>query len=259
VVADRVLLCAKQHNFEDCVALAIEHGIGIEVQTFAYPAALDGDWEGLLKQYQAALTAIPGEIAMHGPFLDMASGSPDPLIDRVVYQRVCHALQIAEGLGARTVVFHANFIASMRNQEYRTGWTRRQIEFWGPLAEQAHKAGLVIALENMWEFDPNIIGDVLRQVNLPGLRACLDVGHTYLFSDVELQTWVASLDSYLIHVHLNNNNGDVDVHQGLDQGVLDYPQILDTLRRLPQPPAFSLEIEHVEAMERSISLLDLPH
>jgi sugar phosphate isomerase/epimerase len=259
IVTDRVLVCAKRHNFDECVSLAKEYGTGVEVQTFAYPNVLDGDWEDLLKQYQKRLRTISGTIAMHGPFLDMASGSPDPLIDQVVRQRVQHALHIAEELNARTVVFHANFIATIRNKEYRTGWTERQITFWAPLAEQVwERAGIVIALENMWEFDPNIIGDVLRNLRLPGLQACLDVGHSYLFSDVGLEAWLSSLDGYITHVHLNNNGGDVDEHRALMDGVLDYETILPSLRRLSNNPAFSLEIERVEDIVRSLPLFDLP-
>jgi sugar phosphate isomerase/epimerase len=257
-VSDRVLLCAKHHNFDACVALAAEHGIGIEVQTFAYPDVLDGDWQALVQQYTPALRGLSGEIAMHGPFLDMASGSPDKRIDQVVRERIEHALDIAAQLGARTIVFHANFIASMRNIEYRTGWTERQIEFWRPLAERAWDAGQVIALENMWEFDPDIIGDVLRRVDRPGLQACVDIGHTRLFSDIPLETWVKNLDSYIAHVHINNNSGVVDEHHALTDGVLPYPAILRCLRSLPKPPAFSLEIERVEDMVRSLPLLHLP-
>jgi sugar phosphate isomerase/epimerase len=155
------------------------------------------------------------------------------------------------------VVFHANFIASMRNAEYRLDWTERQVAFWGPLADRAWEAGIVIALENMWEFDPDIITEVLRRLDQPGLQACLDVGHTHLFSDIALETWVARLNGYIAHAHLNNNDGAVDEHHGLDDGVLDYPEILRCLRGLPRPPAFSLEIERVEDMARSLPLLDL--
>jgi sugar phosphate isomerase/epimerase len=256
-VTDRVLLCAKQNNFDDCVALACERGIGIEVQTFAFPGALDGNWQTLLQRYQAKLKSVPGDLAMHGPFMDMASGSPDSLIDQVVRQRITQALDIAETLGVRTVVFHANFIATIRNPEYRAEWTQRQIEFWAPLAKRAWEAGMVIALENMWEFDPGIIGDVLSHLELPGLRACLDVGHMHLFSDVGLDSWLSRLDGYIVHVHLNNNGGIVDEHHGLDDGVIDYPTVLPRLRYVVHRPTFSLEMDSVEDMTRSLALLDL--
>lgn len=252
------MLCAKQHNFDDCVALAHRYSLGIEVQTFAYPNTLDGDWEGLLNRYRAVLRGIPGEIAMHGPFMDMASGSPDPLIMQAVRRRVRQALHIAEELRARTVIFHANFLAMLRNQEYRDDWTERQIAFWAPLAQEAWEAGVVIALENMWEFEPTIIGDVLRRVELPGLKACIDIGHVQLFSEVGLEQWLTSLDGQIVHVHMNNNGGVVDEHHALDEGVINYRSVLARLRRLARKPTFALEIEQVDDIRRSLTLLDLP-
>jgi len=254
-VSDHVMICAKQTNFDACVTLARQHGLGIEVQTFAYPDALDGDWLALIHHYRDALESVPGPVALHGPFMDMASGSVDPLINRVVRERARHALHIAAELGAQTIVFHANFIATMRNLDYRSGWTQRQIEFWEPLVEQAQRRGQVIALENMWEYDPDIIGEVVRGLDQPGLRVCLDVGHAHLFSDVPLEVWIDRLHEVIAHVHINNNDGEIDVHRALDDGVLDYRALLPQLCRLPNRPALALEIEDINELVRSLAYL----
>ena len=254
-MVERLLLCAKQHNFDECVALAQEYGTGIEVQTFAFPPMLTEDWHETLHAYQKQLRSVPGEIALHGPFMDLAGGSLDPLINDAVRERVQQMLFIADELEARTLVFHANFISMIRTPEYRNGWTQRQVEFWGPLAEQAWAKGHVLALENMWEYDPDIIGDVLRLFNGPGLRACLDVGHTYLFSDVPFDQWAARLDGFVAHVHVNNNNGEMDYHNGLDTGVLDYRSLIPRLCAFDPKPSISLEIEQVADIKRSLDFL----
>jgi sugar phosphate isomerase/epimerase len=230
----------------------------MEIQAFAYPDVLDGDWEALVNHYRKALVVLPGERAMHGPFIDMASASPDQLIRAVVRQRIKHALEIATRLEAKTVVFHANFIAAIRSESYRQEWLGYQIDFWTPMAEYAAQLGITLALENMWEFDPQIIGELLRTVNLPSLRACLDVGHASLFSDIPLASWLDVLSPYLVHTHLNNNLGQVDEHRAFDDGVIDYRLVLSTLRALPRPPAFSLEITEPEAIQRSLHYLHLP-
>ncbi len=195
---------------------------------------------------------------MHGPFLDMASGSPDPLIRAVVRQRMEQSLEIGAMLGVRTIVFHANFIASIHNERYRSQWTERQVEFWTPLADRAQGLGLVLALENMWEFDPYIIQEVLRQVDSPALMGCLDVGHARLFSSVDMDTWLRVMSPYIVHLHLNNNRGEVDEHLSFDDGVINYQELLPKLRALPLKPAFSLEMEEVVDMRRSLRYLKLP-
>ncbi len=254
-MADRLLLCAKQHNFDACLTLAQEYQTGIEVQTFAYPPLFADGWRTLLRAYRAKLHDIPGEMAMHGPFMDLAGGSFDPLINEVVRQRVRQSLEIADSLGAQTIVLHANFIATIRNPEYREGWTQRQVDFWGPLAAEAWARGHVLALENMWEFEAAIIGDVVRLVDTPGLRVCLDVGHAHLFSEESLVEWLQQLDGYIAHIHINNNNGELDYHQGLDDGVLDYRAIMPHLQALISQPMISLEIERIDDMRRSLDYL----
>ena len=257
-MADRVLFCASRRTFDDCLKLACDTGAGMEIQAFAYPDVLDGDWKALVAQYQQQLVVLPGERAMHGPFIDMASASPDQLIRAVVKQRIKHALEIATRLEVKTVVFHANFIAAIRSEIYRREWLGYQIDFWAPMAEYAGHLGVTLALENMWEFDPQIIGELLRAVNLPYLRACLDVGHASLFSDIPLDGWLNVLSPYLVHTHLNNNLGQIDEHRAFDDGVIDYRLVLSTLRALPRPPAFSLEITDPEAIQRSVPYLQLP-
>lgn len=257
---DRILLSTNQRNFAECLALARQYQIGLEIQTFAYPKVLSGDWRELLGQVQKDLIGFSGERALHGPFIDMAAGSPDPLIREVVRQRILTALETAASLNAINVVFHANFIASMRNAGYRSEFQANQVEFWPPLAERAAELGLVIVLENMWEFDPSIIASIVEAIKMPSLRACLDVGHARLFADPEfpIERWIATLGPYIAHVHMNNNPGTVDEHHGLDEGVINYQAVLPLLRALPSQPVFSLEMTDARDMERSLRYLQLP-
>jgi len=257
-VVDQVLLSAGLGNIEDCVKLATRQGLGIEVMAFAYPDVLDGNWQDILEFYKQLLRPVPGRLSMHGPFMDMAPGSPDKQIKVICMKRYEHAIRIADVLGVGLVVFHANFIASIHNIEYRSGWQQRNIDFWGELAYYAYQYGITIAVENMWEFDPYIIGDVLKAVDHPNLRACLDVGHAHLFSEVPFDEWLKAMEPWLVHIHANNNNGVIDVHRGLADGVLDYPHILNQLRSMTMPPTITLEMDHVADMKASLEFLELP-
>jgi sugar phosphate isomerase/epimerase len=255
-VADRVLLSADRNNIEDCIELAKEADLGIEVMAFAYPDVLDGPWETTLVTYQRLLRDVPGMITVHGPFMDMVSGSPDGRINQVCLQRYQHAINITAELGSKLVIFHANFIGTLHNVPYRKGWHTRNVPFWAQLATYAAEHGVTIALENMWEFEPGIIADVLRDVNHPNLRACLDVGHAHVFSDENytLDDWLKALQPWLIHSHMNNNNGIIDEHYGFawSEGVLDYHSILPKIRALPNPPSIVLEMYHVKDMRDSL-------
>lgn len=261
-MTDRVLLTADRDNIEDVIDLAVKNGVGVEVMAFAYPDILDDNWKQELAIYRTILRRVSGMVTMHGPFMDMVSGSPDAQINEVCLQRYRHAIHIASQLGAKTLVLHANFIGSLHNPSYRTGWHRRNVPFWTSLAHDAADKGVVIALENMWEFEPGIIADVLREVDHPNLRACLDVGHAHVFGDDRcgIQKWLDVMSPWLVHLHMNNNNGVLDEHHGFDweHGVLDYFDILDRVRQLNQQPMMVLEMTDVADMRDSLRYFNLP-
>jgi sugar phosphate isomerase/epimerase len=260
-VLDRVLLSANQRNLQACVDLAVEYDLGIEIMAFAFPDMLDGDWRVALQRHKDLLRPVRGLITLHGPFMDMAPGSPDPRIKQITIERYQHSIRIAAEAGAEVIIFHANFIAAIHNIEYRIGWHKRNLDFWEAMAEYAGRYGVTIAVENMWEFDPDIICDVLKEIDHPYLRACLDVGHAHLFrnEDISFESWLATVQPWLVHTHINNNDGKIDVHRGLHDGVLDYDYVLDMIRALPNQPTITLEMDNVEDMKASLSYLHLVH
>ncbi len=262
---ERILLATYQRDIARHYELAQMHGVGLELQVYGYDTnLLDSGWRELLDQHKALLRDFEGELAIHGAFLDMSPASPDQRIVAVTRERFLLNLDIAAELGARHVVFHTQFLPHayrpvVGGPDYRFSWTERQVVFWEAMIEEAAQRGLTIALENMWEPAPDIIGDVLDQVDSPYLCACLDVGHVYLFSDyLPLETWVERLGHRLVHCHLNNHRGSFDEHLPLDLpgGVIDYKRdVLPLLCALPHPPAFVLEMDEIEYLESSLRYL----
>jgi len=69
--------------------------------------------------------------------------------------------------------------------------------------------------------------------------------------------WINELDGYLVYAHLHNNHGTTDEHLAFGDGVIDFPELLDLLRKLPHPPVFSLELPTLEAIKSSLAYLHL--
>ena len=258
---DQVSLSAGIGNLDECISLACERGLGIELMAFSVPQVLDAEWRALEHEYRSALADVPGTVSIHGPVMDLVSGSPDERINMVTYGRFEHVIRIADLLGVRHVVFHANYIGLLHNDFYRQGWHQRNVDFWGPLGDYAQAYGVVVAIENMWEFDPTIIGNLLGELDHPYLQACIDVGHAKLFSDpaVTLDDWLEALAPWVVELHMNNNNGVMDEHFGFDweQGVLDYEKLLPLLRQLPKNPIMVLEMDRVSDMNESLKYFEL--
>ena len=66
-----------------------------------------------------------------------------------------------------------------------------------------------------------------------------------------------ALGGLIVHTHMNNNDGKIDIHMGFDHGVLDYNQLLPEIRALPMHPTMTLEMDEVDFMKASLSFMNL--
>ncbi len=255
---DRALIsCYGLSELPAMKTIAESHGTGLELQEFADPALLDGDWPGQVSRYRKILSDFSGELTLHGAFFDLFSGSPDRQVAGIARERYRQNLTIAAELGAHLINFHANYLPLIDEPRYLPNWIERQIVFWQLLAQEASALGVTLALENMWEPDPSILRRVLEAVNSPHLRSCLDVAHARIYSKLPLEVWIEALEPYLVLTHLHNTDSQVDVHQSFDEGVLDMPALLDKLRALPRPPIFCLELADLASIQVSLKYLRL--
>ncbi|MCI0580911.1 MAG: sugar phosphate isomerase/epimerase [Chloroflexi bacterium] len=254
---DQVLVATDYRDVASYRTWAEEAGFGLELQAFSDPKVLANDWIEVLASHKKLLAGFPGRLGLHGAFYDMVSASLDPAIVDVTRIRYRQNLHAASELNAGYVVFHLNYMGTLKLSNYRAGWHQRQVEFWGHFAEEAAAAGVDVLLENLWEDDPALVRDILAEVNHPHLKACLDVAHATLFSCHGLDAWIKALAPYLICCHLNNHDGELDLHWPLGHGVLDYPPVLAKMRQLPKPPLFSLELSGKEQVEASLPFLNM--
>lgn len=232
---------------------------GLELHMFADPVLLssNGHLDTAIADYGAALDGFSGILGLHGAFFDMISASLDPEVVALTLRRYRQGLQIARLLGGDYLVFHANYMGGWKLPNYRMGWHERQVAFWRPFAEEAAEHGLYVLLENMWAPDPTILRDVLEEVNNPYMRACLDVAHAALYSEMPIRHWIDVLAPYLSVCHLNNTDGQLDSHAPLGDGIIDYRQVLARLRALPAAPLLTLEMSDRDVVSASLPFLDL--
>ena len=255
---DRALIsCERLSDLPAYLALARRYKLGLELQEFSNPILLDDDWGERMREYRSLLNGFHGDLSMHGAFIDLISGSPDRRVAAIARDRYRQNLEVAQRLGARVIDFHANYLPLVDHPSYLPDWENRQVDFWGPLAEEAKQVGVTLVLENMWEPDPSIICRVLTRIKSPHLKACLDVGHASLYSRLPVSLWISALGDELVYTHLHNNHGTTDEHLAFGDGVIDFPELLATLRTLPRPPQFTLELPTLETIQASLPYLEL--
>jgi len=254
---DKVLLATSKNNLESLRDHAQNYGLGLELQAFAEPDILYNNLSETLAWHQDVLAGFSGDIGVHGAFYDLTSASPDPAILEITRRRYRQNLRVAAELQARYVLFHLNYLGNCKIPNFRPGWHQREVDFWSSFVAEAERAGVPVLIENSWEEEPALIADILSEVNSPYLKACLDVAHATLYSEYSVEQWIAAFEPWLFCSHLNNHDGQLDLHWPLNQGIVDYRGTIHSLRKTSKRPFLCLEMSKWSDMEPSLSYFDL--
>ena len=182
-------------------------------------------------------------VSIHAPFgglLDLAQ--PNPHHRHAAIGAILTAASAIKQLGGRLVVVHPSDLE------------RHAHDVQARLADAAHS--LVLLADNCRQEDmtlviesplPHLIGGdpdefawILKQVN-GSARVCLDTGHTALGGH-----WRKFLDvagPRLAHVHANDNHGHRDDHLPPGEGVIDWREIVETLKAVDFDGWLMLELK----------------
>ena len=103
------------------------------------------------------------------------------------------------------------------------------------------KPGVEIVLENVLETDPVWLLDIVKGVNDPRLRLCLDVGHVNAYSETPVEEWIRACAPYLSHFHVHNNDGETDFHRELPDGTIAMKELLHLAETVCPDATFTIE------------------
>ena len=99
----------------------------------------------------------------------------------------------------------------------------------------------------MLETDNQWLVDIVKAVDHPKFRMCLDVGHASAYSKIPLMTWLESWAPYITHFHIHNNagfgtDGTADRHAPLNEGVIPMKELLLRIEQLCPDATIALEL-----------------
>jgi sugar phosphate isomerase/epimerase len=168
-------------------------------------------------------------VTLHGPFMDLAPGSPDPAVRSLTRSRLDPMVRLAGLFEAKAVVCHAGY-DRRRYGLMQEAWLEKSLEVWSWLGERVQNAGSGLMLENVYEDGPQDFLPLFRGLDPLNVGFCLDTGHAAAFSRTGLDEWVAVLHPYLGQLHLHDNHGDMDEHLALGNGLIDFEGFLRQVR-----------------------------
>lgn len=197
------------------------------------------------------LSASEKRATVHAPFHDLNPGAIDPLVRAATAKRFSQTLAAADALGASLVVFHPGY------EKWKYGlrpqlWLEASLEFWPPFLEIAERQDCLIAVENIFEDEPQTLIDLVAALDSPRLGHCFDIGHWHLFSGRDLEGWIRLQAPRLFHLHLHDNHGDADEHLPVGEGKIPFEEFFSLLGRCGVSPTMTLEAHTPENLRRSL-------
>ncbi len=192
-------------------------------------------------------------LTIHAPFMDLSPGAVDSKVRAVTMERFFHVINIAEDLKVKAVVFHSGY----EKWKYALNidlWLEKSLLTWRPLVKKAEEIGVKIAIENIFEAEPQNLRLLMEKMGNDSSGICFDSGHFNLFSKVSLEDWLGHLKPYIIELHLHDNNKTSDQHLPVGEGTFDFGMLFSALGNI-NGIIYTLEAHNPEDAKKSIEQL----
>ena len=220
----------------DGAEAAREHGLGLEIAEYCTAWNMDDRFPETDAAVREKLEGIPSNV-FHAPFNELFPCAIDPKARALAAERYRQAMALAIQYGAEKIVIHGGYSSRIY---YPVWYVEQSVEFWKAFLKDA--PGVPIVLENVLEETPDMLLDIVKGVDNPQLKLCLDVGHVNAYSKIPAMDWLTQWAPYLSHFHIHNNDGSWDSHCALNQGTIPMKALLKKAMALCPDATFTLEV-----------------
>ena len=225
----------------DAPFYAREYGFGLEIAEFCTAWNIDRRFELTDSRVRESLQGILCSI-LHAPSNELFPCAIDEKARELAAYRYRQAIDLAKRYGSKKVVIHGGYHPWMY---YPVWYVGQSVSFWKDFLKE--DPGVEIVLENVLETQPDLILDILEGVDDPRLRMCFDVGHINAYSYIPIMDWLEICAPWIGHIHVNNNDGREDLHQGLQDGIIPMKELLQRIESLCPEATITLEMTQTKS------------
>ena len=223
---------------------AKQYGLGLEIAEYCTAWNMDEKFPETDASVRTKLADI-SDCVLHAPFNELFPCAIDPKARALAADRYRQAIALAKLYGATKVIIHGGYNPRIY---YPVWYVEQSVLFWKAFLQE--DPGVEIVLENVLEETPDMLLDIVKGVDNPKLRLCLDIGHVNAYSGIPVMDWLKVWAPYLSHFHLHNNDGSWDTHNALDCGNIPIRDLLKQAETLCPGATFTLEVMESESSVR---------
>jgi len=188
----------------------------INIENPLYPNYLNSDYnadvESFLKENYGKA------IITDGSYIDLNPGTPEKDIKKIVMSKVQQSIDFATSVGSDEVIFLSTFLPMIGIDFYDNGHIDNSISFWKEITES--NKNITISLCNIFEYNPNVLLEIVKGVNHSNFGLAFDVGHAFAYGKITLKEFYESMEPYCKSVYLHSNRKNADEHLDIFEGEL---------------------------------------
>lgn len=192
-------------------------------------------------------------LSLHAPFMDLSPGAVDSKIREATIERFNQIFDVAEVLEPKSIVFHSGYNKWKYASKVNI-WIENSLITWEKFIERAEKLKIKIAIENIFEEEPNSLKMLMDRVSSSYFGICFDTGHFNVFSKKPLDEWIYILNKFIFEFHLHDNRGEFDEHLAIGSGVFDFKRLLHLLDKTDY--LYTIESHSPEEVFKSIKIFN---
>ncbi len=250
-----IYMIPDMENMKETLELSERYHAFFEYNDFFLPEVLIDEEEVDRRiQFYKSIDRDRSHDTLHGAFLDITIHSMDEEIRSVSEKRIRQSLSIAERLGIRGVVFHANLIAGYYDKKYVDGWLALSIVFWKKMLREYPEVEIFV--ENMFETRPDeLVRLAEAMMDEPRFGICFDYAHASVFGK-NASLWSEKFAPYVKHMHINDNDLYDDLHQRIGNGSIDWEAFSKEMRENNIHSSVLIEVKNIKEWEKSVLYME---
>jgi len=225
----------------DAAPLAREFGFGLEIAQFCTAWNMDEAFIGVDAAVKKELDGI-SRSTLHAPYNELFPCAIDKRARALAAERYRQAIDLAKYYGSTKVIVHGGYNPWIY---YPVWYVEQSVLFWKEFLKD--DPGVEIVLENVLETEPQWLPEIVKAVDDPRLKLCLDVGHVNAYSKVTVMDWLTSWAPWLSHFHIHNNDTSWDQHNALTEGTIPMKELLQRIDEICPDATITLELLNAES------------
>lgn len=220
----------------DAADAARDYGLGLEIAEYCTAWNMDEEFPQTDAAVREKLEGIPNRV-LHAPFNELFPCAIDKKARALAADRYRQAIDLAKHYGATKVIIHGGYNPWIY---FPVWYVEQSVVFWKEFLQE--DPGVEIVLENVLETEPGWLLDIVKGVDDPRLKLCLDIGHVHAYSKIPVMDWLEHWAPWLSHFHVHNNDSTWDLHNALFDGTIPMKDFLLRAEQLCHGATFTFEL-----------------